>query len=154
MLSPSGWFTTIHARSKSFGRGGDHIPSKSRSFLRGNGYGIGGGSLRSKAGARRQQRFLTFRRRIGILLLCFHHRGLTITVMWQHAGAPSVGETGRRKWRIDVSSESTRLSIPQGMQAFRVSVEDSILMEKTRDVLKSLETRFIFQIFALTAGAS
>ncbi|VIO93627.1 Uncharacterized protein BM_BM9409 [Brugia malayi] len=46
-----------------------------------------------------------------------------------------------RKWQIDVSNESNRLNIPQGVQAFRVSIEDSILMKKTRNILKTLEKR-------------
>ncbi|EFO18841.2 hypothetical protein LOAG_09655 [Loa loa] len=52
----------------------------------------------------------------------------------------SVIERGR-KWRIDVSNESNRLNIPQGTQAFRVSIEDSILMKNTRNILKVLEKR-------------
>uniref|UniRef100_A0A1I8EGN0 Gamma-tubulin complex component n=1 Tax=Wuchereria bancrofti TaxID=6293 RepID=A0A1I8EGN0_WUCBA len=48
-----------------------------------------------------------------------------------------------RKWQIDVSNESNRLNIPQGVQAFRVSIEDSILMKKTRNILKTLEKRLL-----------
>ncbi|VDK77946.1 unnamed protein product [Litomosoides sigmodontis] len=52
----------------------------------------------------------------------------------------AVVEKGR-KWQIDVANESNRLNIPHGLQAFRVSVEDNILMNNTRKILKSLEKR-------------
>ncbi|CAG9537588.1 unnamed protein product [Cercopithifilaria johnstoni] len=48
-----------------------------------------------------------------------------------------------RKWRIDVSNESNRLNIPHGIQAFRVSIEDNILMNNTRNILRVLEKRLL-----------
>ncbi|VBB30412.1 unnamed protein product [Acanthocheilonema viteae] len=47
------------------------------------------------------------------------------------------------KWQIDVSNESNRLNIPHGVQAFRVSIEDNILMNNTRNVLRVLEKRLL-----------
>lgn len=54
-------------------------------------------------------------------------------------------ESGR-KWRIDVSNESNRLNIPHGVEAFRVSIEDNVLMNNTRSILKFLEKRFYFRV--------
>lgn len=51
-----------------------------------------------------------------------------------------------KKWQIDVANESNRLNIPHGVQAFRVSVEDNILMNNTRNILKSLEKRSVFSM--------
>lgn len=55
----------------------------------------------------------------------------------------AVVEKGR-KWRIDMSNESNRLNIPHGVQVFRVSIEDSVLMNNTRNILKVMEKRSAF----------
>uniref|UniRef100_A0A2K6VIB3 Gamma-tubulin complex component n=1 Tax=Onchocerca volvulus TaxID=6282 RepID=A0A2K6VIB3_ONCVO len=65
----------------------------------------------------------------------------TATTAFIHQGATSTVMDRRRKWRIEVSNEYTRLNIPEGVQAYRVSIEDNILMNNIRNVLKNLEKR-------------
>ncbi|VDP15402.1 unnamed protein product [Onchocerca flexuosa] len=60
-----------------------------------------------------------------------------------HQGATSTVTDRRRKWRIEVSNECTRLNIPEGVQAFLVSIEDNILMNNIRNVVKNLEKRIL-----------